>query len=62
MTSLREILARESERSNLRSVAICVGAVLVLVVAAFVVSYTDFTTPEAAKANQGASGASNAGP
>ena len=53
MTTLREILGRESERSNLWNVGACVAAVLALLAAAFVIAYTDFSTPTASDVIQG---------
>ena len=47
MPRFKDILARDSERSNLCNVGICVGAVLLLVIAAFVVAFTDFIAPKA---------------
>ena len=62
MASLKEILARESERSNLRNTTICVALVLVLVIAAFVIAHTDFTTPKATEGIRGGADVGNAGP
>ena len=58
MQSLRQILARESERNNLKSAGFCVGVVLILVVITFAMVNTKFSFNSAPAASSSGPSAS----